>query len=552
MNQNERGVLYPFRLTGSQLRRSAALMQRRGQHADALVLLRRAACQDDTPSAWQTLADSLRRTGNWEAAAHVLCRVLALDAQQGGVWIDLAHCLHAMGQQVQAMDCAYHQLRDDPWSAEGDAARLLLSGMHVGEPADGTEPRRTQLLIHRGVNAWQHGDRPCGERKLRRALHMTKEKQRLLSTASMLCLLTNDLSGAMRYLTRALRRRPDDARTLISLSMLFGQMGKGRVARGFLKRAGDFADTPAEAESFLTAAWSQDAWDEMGAFLDVQEKRWPYRTALLSARATLLAECGDEARATLLRRDILAINPDDRVAATWLAWRQHQPNAPFFVPGTLPGPERKRQQEELQTLSEQLSDGEMLQCGGRARQLLDWMLESTDSAEIHLGLSILERMQPCLALTCLLKELLCRPSVQTDVRQWAMCRLTEWGETELIVLSGGRFSMVQCAQFSDLTKHRPWRMFLPMLLEETRRYRQSPGIAAFAADCWRHMSPSQRMAAAGSRRFVWCKAMEILYLCDRGEEAQAIRVVQDAGMSVRRISRVLRQLMRCRENDTKQ
>lgn len=551
MNQNERGVLYPFRLTGSQLRRSAALMQRQGQHADALVLLRRAACQDDTPSAWQMLADSLRRTGNWEAAAHVLCRVLALDAEQGGVWIDLAHCLHAMGQHVQAMDCAYHQLRNDPWSAEGDAARMLLSELHDGEPADSTEPRRTQLLIHRGVHAWQHGDRPCGERRLRRALRMTKDKQRLLTTASMLCLLMGDLSGAMCYLTSALRKKPDDARTLISLSMLFNQMGKGRVARGFLKRAGDFADTPAEAESFLMAAWSQDAWEEMRAFLDVQIQHWPYRTALLSARATLLAECGDEEQATLLRRDILSINPDDRVAATWLAWRQQQPNAPFFVPGTLPGPERKRQQEELRTLSEQLSDEAVLQCGGRARQLLDWMLESTDTAEIHLGLSILERMQPCPALTCLLKELLCRPGVQTEVRQWAMFRLTEWGETELIVLSGGRFSMVQCAQFSDLTKHRPWRMFLPLLLEETRQYRQSPGITAFAADCWRRMSASQRTEAAGGGRYAWCKAVEILYLRDRGEDALAVRAAQDAGLSVRRISRVLRQLMRCRQSDMK-
>lgn len=552
MKQNEQGMLYPFRLTGGQLRRSAAQMQRQGQHVDALVLLRRAACQDDTPGAWQALADLLRQTGNWEAASRVLCRVLALDTQQGGAWIDLATCLHAMGQNTLAADCAYHQLRNDPWSPEGDAARALLTEMNGGLPADSTEPHRTQRLIHRGVTAWQHGDRALGERRLRRALRITQDRQRLLSTASMLCLLQSDLSGAMHYLTRALREKPDDARTLIALSMLLFQMGKWRAARGFLKRAADAADTSTEADSFLTAAWSQDAWPEMRAYLDRQAKRWPYRTALLSARATLLAECGEEERATLLRRDILAINPDDRVAATWLSWRQRQPKAPFFVPGTLPGPERKHQREELQALSEQLSDAELLQCGGRARQLLDWMLESTDAAELQLGRAVLEKVQPCPALICLLREVLCRPGVHGDIRQWAMIRLAEMGETELIILSGGRFNLVQCGQISDRKQHQPWRVFLPLLLEETRRYGQSREITAFAADCWRCMSASQRTEAAGVGRYVWCKAMEILYLCDRGEGEQAARAAMDAPMSVRRISRVMRRLMRGRQSDTKQ
>ena len=60
MSQNEQGVLYPFRLSGSRMRRSAAELRRHGQVVDALILVRRAAEQEDTPSAWFALAQELR------------------------------------------------------------------------------------------------------------------------------------------------------------------------------------------------------------------------------------------------------------------------------------------------------------------------------------------------------------------------------------------------------------------------------------------------------------------------------------------------------------
>ena len=125
MSQNEQGVLYPFRLSGSRMRQSAVNLHRRGQAVDALALVRRAAEQDDTPSAWQALAAELRQTGNWEAASRLLARVLSRAPQQMGAWADMARCMQALGQNAVAVDCAYHQLQEDPWGKDGDAVRAM-------------------------------------------------------------------------------------------------------------------------------------------------------------------------------------------------------------------------------------------------------------------------------------------------------------------------------------------------------------------------------------------------------------------------------------------
>lgn len=553
MNQNEQGMLYPFRLSGVQLRRSAAQLHRQGRTVDALTLVRRAAEQDDTPSAWQALAEEYRRSGNWEAAVYILSRVLGMDPHQPGVWVDLAACLHALGMLPLAADCAYHQLREDPWSADGDAARALLDALNGDVPEDGREPHRTQRLIHRAVRAWSAGDRPLGERRLRRAMRLTHTPQSLGLTAAMLCMLASDERGALTYLTRSLHQRPDDAQTLIALAMLYHQMGKPRMARGFLRRAAALAETPMEERRFLTAAWALDAWPEMEAFLDVHAKRWPYRTSLMSARAVLCGECDDLPGAQTLWRDILAIDPEDRWAEAMLEWTRQQPEAARCVPGMLPAPEKTRQLEELEQLTARQDTKTLLQCGGRARQLIDWMLASSDAAEAQQCMFLLEARLPDAGMIPLLKELLCRPDVPENVRQWALVLLAEGGETELLILSGGRYSLIQCRPLSEKKRQQPWRCFLPLLLTETRKHCQNVEIADYAAGCWRCMSAGQRAQAAGTERYAWCKAMEILYLREIGQDALAARVAQDAPLSNRRISRVMRQLLRCmQENDTKQ
>ncbi len=548
MNQNEQGMLYPFRLSASRMRRSAAQMRRQGQVLDALALVRRAAEQEQIPAAWQSLAEELRLLGNWETSAKVLARVLATDPGQPGVWIDMARCMQALGQSALAVDCAYHQLHEDPWSPEGDAARALLA--ETEDVQEKKEPRRTQRMIHRGMTAWQSGDRMAGERCVRRALRIAAEKDRLLVTAAMMCMLEMDFAGALRYLPRALRFSPEDPRTLTALATLYQQLGKRRISRGFLQRAAKGADSVMTEDSFLTAAWAQDAWNETGEYLGRRMKRYPHRIALLSAKAAMCSEMSDLDSAVQLWREILSIDPDDRLAATMIAWCQTQPENVINVPGLLPRTERKRQLTEMQMAAESLPDEELLRHGSRSRRLVDWMLESSSLTEQQSAMALLGCRGESPELIRYLKELLCRPLLRSETRQWALVRLAEMGcRDEMLMMAGGHYSTVQCQPIGERKQQQPWRMFLPMLLTETRQYQQSSEIAEFAAVLWRRMSDHQRLEAAGSGRYVWCKAMEILYLRMAGEEALAARVAGRMPLSARRVSRVLRRLARCIEDE---
>lgn len=543
MSQNEQGQVYAFRLSGSRMRQSAVQLRRQGQVLDALSLVRRAAEQDDAPSAWQTLAAELRQTGNFEPAAQLLARVLSRAPHQPGAWIDMARCMQALGQDAVAVDCAYHQLQEDPWSPEGDAARSILAEMEA--IPDVREPRRTQRLIHRGLTAWQSGDRALGERRIHRALRLTQDKERLLVTTAMMCMLDMDFDGALHYLPRALRLNPTDPRTLTALSTLFHQQGKRRLARGLLKRAGQAADSVLAEDGFLTAAWAQDAWPEMSEYLDRRMKRQPHRMALLSARATMRCELGDLNAAQQLWKEILSIDPDDRNAATMIAAAQSQPERFFCAPGMLPRNERLRQLTELKMAAESRTMTELLRPGSRERRLIDWFVGSHDPAERQAVMALLGRSDESGAIIPYMKELLCRPFLRHDMRQWALVRLAEMGcRDEMLILAGDHYTLVACQRVDESKPRQPWRIFLPLLLRETRRYRQSNEIAAFAALLWRCMTQEQRMDAAGSGRLVWCKAMEILCLRMAGEEEQAAMVAMNTPLSARKISRVLRRLGR--------
>ncbi len=541
MSQNEQGMVYAFRLSGSRMRQSAVNLRRQGQTLDALALVRRAAEQDDTPSAWQALAAELRQTGNWEAAAKLLARVLSRSPQQAGAWADMARCMHALGQSAVAVDCAYHQLQEDPWGKDADAARDILAALDI-MPGD-KEPHRTQRLIHRGLTAWQRGERQTGERRIRRALRIAADRERLLVTTAMMCMLEMDFDGALRYLCRALRCNPEDPRTLTALSTLFHQRGKRRLARGLLVRAGKYADSVMAEDGFLTAAWAQDAWPEMQEYLAARMKRQPYRIPLLTAKATMCCENGDMDAARQLWREIIAIDPDDRNAAAMLAVTQAATEHFFAVPGMLPRSERQRQLTELRIAAESLPLAELLKPGSRARRLIDWFIPSAEAAERQAVQALLERDDS--AFIPYLKELLCQPFLRYDVRQWALVRLAELGcRDEMLILAGDHYTTVACQKVDEGSQPSPWGKFLQELLRETRRYRQSSEIAGFAAAVWRRMNSEERTYASGTGRYLWSKAMEISFLRAAGSEAASIRVMREVPHSQRRISRVLRRIHR--------
>lgn len=544
MNQNEQGVLYPFRLSGSRMRQSAMTLRRQGRTLDALSLLRRAAEQDDTPAAWHALAAELVSLSNWETAVPLLARVLSRDAHQSGVWVDMARCLHALGDTGGALDCVYHQLQEDPWSPEGDTARAMLADMNL--TPDEKEPHRTQLLFRWGRDAWQGGDRKAGERRICRAVRMTDEKAPMLLAASALCMMEGDDAGAMKYLCRALRHDPEDSRTLTALSAMLHEQGRHRLAHAFLRKAGEHAVSVPEENCFLTAARTQRAWKEAGAYLEERLKRQPCRKELLSAQAQMQALQGDMAAATHLWQEILAIDPDDRHAATLIGARQFVLRQLLGSGSRLVPAERELQRQLLKEAAADSTMDALLKPGSRTRRLIDWFITGKYRDERSDTMALLGAHSGEAAVIAYMKELLCQPFLRMEVRQWALVHLadTAHGE-ELLISIGGRFSRVACQRTEKKRAGHPWRMFLPSLLTETRRYRKSRDIADFAASIWRVMPWEYRMEAATVQRYAWCKAMEVLYLRTAGEEEAALRAVEDAALPARQITRVLRRISRC-------
>ncbi len=545
MNKPVEGVLYPFRMSGAKLRQSAVQLRRQGQALDALSLIRRAAEQEDTPHAWMALAAELRQLGCWEAAAQMMGRVLSAPEPPAGAWMEMARNLHALGQYPLALDCVYHQLHEDPWGADGDAARTMLLSLEDG--TDDKEPKRTAHLVQRGLNAWNAGDRYTGERKIRRALKLVRDKERLLSTAAMMCMLQNDAEGALRYLTRSLRRNGQDARTMIALSTLLYQLGKVRIARGFLQKAAPLCQGVMAEDAFLTAAWAQDAWGQMEDFLRLTMKRTPHRIPLLAAKATLMNENGETPAAIALWKEILAIDPDDRAAASQMAAQKSGESTRLLPPMTIPLSQRRAQTRTLRMLLESgVSLKALLIPGSEGRRLIDWHMTAADPAENRIAQAIFEKDESC--AVPYLRTLVSRPMLKMETRQWALIRLAEMGcLDEMLLPTGEHYNTVQCQKIGDRKEQSPWRMFLMSLLIETRRYRESSDMAEFAASVWGCMSHEYRMQAAGSGRYVWCKAMEIMYLRITGREARAIRAVEQSAVTKRKISRVIRRLASCLE-----
>ncbi len=546
MSQTEQGMLFSFRLPGSKMRQSAAQMRRQGQAVDALTLVRRAAEQEDTPSAWLALAEELCHTGNWEAAAPLISRALSRDWHQGG-WTLMARCMKALGHPAAAIDCAYHQLQEDPWCADADAARVILEETEILR--EETEPHRTQKLIQRGLSAWQGGNRALGERRIRRALRLTLDKERLLITCAMLCAMEMDFPGAMRYLPRALRLNPTDARTLTALSTLFYQMGKPRIASGFLQKAGLWAETAQEEDSVLTAAWAQDAWETLSNFLQTKLRRQPHRAPLLTARAMLADAEGDEGKAREIRREILAIDPDDHTAALLLAASPDSTERLMNLPGMTPRDALKGELAELRAAAETQPMAELLRPGSRTRRIVDWFLTERFPEGCQYVLTLLDTHGDE-AVNAFLKEMAARPFLDMGLRQFALLRLAEMGcRDELLLMTGASFAVVACQKTEPADQLKPWRTFLPLLLQETRRHGQSAEITEFAAAVWACLPREYRLDAACRNGFTWVKAMEILYLRMAGEEEKAAKAAADSPLTLRRISRVLRRIYRCMSDE---
>lgn len=545
MNEKEKGVVIPFRLSGSRMRRSAVQYRRQGQVLDALALVRRAAEQDDTAAAWQALAAELRQMSCWEAAQELLARVLSREDCAPSAWLDMARCCSALGQEELAADCLYHLLQEDPWSPEGDAARAMLPEVSAEE--DPAEPRRTPMLIQRGLRAWYAGEEALGERRLCRAVRLTRDKERLMVTMALMYMMHWDFPRAGKWLVQALKLNPVSPRALCTLSAVYQQMGKPRIARTFLRMAMPFCMDSRLEEQFLTSAWALDAWKEMGEYLEIRLKRDPYRTTLLNARAAMRYDQGDLNGAIADWRQALSIDPTDRRAGTLLAFAKENRGEELLPPPTkLPRIILERQRTQLQ----QASGEKLFRFGSEERKLLDWFAASVDGAEQRIALEKAMAQEDKAALRRWLKEILTRPNVSVDACQQALVQLAEMDCTEpMTMLVGSRYTTVQCQKTRQPVQRSMWRLFLPLLLRETRRYGHSREITEFAAEMFRAMSPAQRKAAGTDASYLWVKGIEVLWLRMTGQEDKAVRVVKRMLVSPRRLSRVLRQLGKTLEKE---
>lgn len=539
MKETNQGMVIPFGLSAGRMRRSAQEYRRRGQVLDALALVRRAAEQEDSAAGWQALAAELRQLGCWEAAAILLGRVLSREDHAPSAWLDMARCQAALGAKGLAVDCLYHQLQEDPWSPEGDVARAMLG--EVEDVHDAREPRRTNRLIQRGLQLWRRGDSEAGMRCLKRAVCMSAHKERLMTTIALLCMAQWDFKQALVWLAKAMRADPQEPRVICTMAAVLQQMGKRRMARGFLHQAMPLCmETPLE-EQFLTSAWAMDAWPEMEQYLAARLKQHPYRTLLLRAKATMLYERGERQAAQETWRHILSIDPGDRRAAALLAWSKEHPGDMLPPPGKLPLPILAEQHRLVRNGDS--AAGSMFRFGGEGRRLLDWFVASGEAEEEGVALTLAQTQPDRETETRFLRELLTRPDVTESARQKALMRLAEMKHFEpLTMLLGDRYTTAQCQPVSEQKARRPWRMFLPLLLRETRQYDESMEIAHFAAALWPCMTREQQLDAATSGGFLWCRAFEVLWLRHTGREDEAVRVVRQMPVSARRVSRLLRQL----------
>lgn len=547
MSERNMGQVVPFRLSAGKMRRSAYEHRRRGHPMEAVELLRRAAQQEDSPSGWLHLAEELRHLGCYEQASTLLYRMLARPEPPIQVWMELAKAQAALGRTEAAEDSLYHYLNEDPYSDIADEARAMLNSLE--EPVEPEEAFRLSLLVRRGLTAWRAGRKQLGERRLRRAIRMAKRPARLYITMALLMMAENRFSEAARCLASAVRSEPDNARAACMLSVAMNAMGRRRVALGLLRQARGLCGTAEGEELFLTTAWTISAPRTREDFLMERHRQQPCRIVLMHHLADLAWEKDDVQQAALWWQRILRLDPGDVRAGALLRWSREHGDGILPPMGMLPNVESKTMLQSLMQADEQrLSPEEMLAPGSDCRAAVDWCF-TVSSPGIQLKCLEMLATQDTPVTRQYLKELLTSPTVQQEIRHRIMLHLAQVGENgPLNVLMGQRMTLAECAPMPQGRK-RLWRAFLPRLLEETRRYRQSEAIVAFAAELWPLLSPRQQHEAAGMDNYLWVKAVEILYLRLTEQDGAAARAVKHMPVSMRRVSRVLRKIARRMEHD---
>lgn len=541
MSERNMGQVVPFQVNAARLRRGAQEHHRRGRPVEAVELLRHAAVKEDSAAGWLHLAEQLRRLGCYELASALLYRLLAREDAPIRAWLELAYAQHAMGQTEATQDSVYHYLSEDPYSDVADEARALLEETDADE--DSQQPMRLMRLVHRGLVAWQEGEEQLGERRLRRAIRLSGHPEKLQGQLAALLLRQERVQEALSCMLAAYRANPEDVRIVCALSILLESMGKRRMALGLLQAATPCCASTMDEEVLLEALKRQQAWETYEALLMESYRQQPCSIRLLLHMAQLQWHKGQKAEAEAYLQRILRLDPDDAYASSLLAWMaKHDAGEPMQVEGIVAENTLEMLKQVFdRAIRAELTPSEMLEHGTESRRAVDWCFEISDQGIQRLCLEmLLPHDTP--AIRQYLRELLTSPTVQPDIKQAALLRLTQMGETgKLRVLVGQRMTEAECRPMPEGEKHL-WQIFLGLLLVETRKHRQSAGIASCAAGIWAKLSLKQRQRAVGPDALAWVKAIEICYLSRTGQEQAAQEAARNMKVSQYRVGRVIRQI----------
>ena len=540
MSERKLGQVVPFTLSAGRMRRGAQEYRRRGHPVEAAELLRRAAEQEDTALGWLNLAEQLRHMGCWEQASKLLYRLLGREELPPMVWLELGRCLRRMGRYEAAIDSLEHYLMEDCFSDAAEEARSLLD--EIEDVPEEPDPFRVPLMIRRGLTAWQEGKHSLGERRLRRAIRLSGQPARLSMTLGMLLMEDGRCAEACTALNAARRADPGNEGYTAMLCMALDRCGRRRAALGLMRQRAPFCATAEEENLFMHAAGAMRACGEEERFLRAWLRQYPCRLAYLQAMADVCWRRGEGKQALTLWRRMLRIDPENARARVMIEFAEENPDAP------LPAEEEQmsleaRRMSLLARLPDNAPPDWLLTPLSDARTVTEWCFETPDAGLQQTMLMQLQQADTFLTRRYL-RELLVLPTVYPSVRRQAMMILAAWGDTgPFRVLTGARVSMVECRPARN-GRPRPWRAFLPRLLENTRGHGQAEAITAFAAELWPCLTPAQRMEAAGPGGFGWVKAMEILYLRTHGQEETAARVACEMSISLRKVNRAMRAIIR--------
>lgn len=541
MKNVEQGCVIPFGMPGARLRRRAREYRRCGQALESLSLVRRAALQEDSAPAWQAVAAELRQMSCWESAMALLGRVLSRADAPQSAWLDMAQCLHAVGRRALAEDCLYHVLHDDPWSRDGETARSMLQGIteEAGEPSS----RWEEMLSQRAIRAWHQGEHRLALRRISRAVRLSKQKAQLLNTKAMLHMMVSEDEQALECLKQAICAEPDNALPYCALAVLLHEQGRSRIARGMLRMASPRSRSVQTDTQFCNAAWSVQAWDEMEEFLRVRLARTPYRVPLLHAQANLLHEQGRIYKAQETWRLILAVDPEDRAAATLLEWTKNtsrQPTPSWKLPTTL----LRRQRTAL------LERSALFTPGSEARRMLDWCVTSADVTEQDLAFRTVQEQEDREAESRWLQEVMARPDVLPPVRQRALIRLIEMQcRTMKTALISEHYLDMQVSPEEHPGRHSLWRMYLPRLLHAVGRHERCSEIVHFAAKIWPLLRPAEKQAAVTGQDDGWSHLFLMMWFWQQGCLEEAERLLQRVRLPLRRYQHVLQEFVKLLEKD---